>query len=177
MSIGPDARATDMEIFDSTSTVLMSVRHSPDTRIADMEIGCWRLAVRTFIPHGPDAQSLIWKLLVADVRPSGQLCHPVRTRLLNRKDFSRKLLKNPVLLLSVQTAQVHRPDGVRTYYCSHPFCTSSYKQRLLGIENCKNLVLNSTSVQRSNFERLLSWLIFSEAIASVMLLRYIWSLS
>jgi hypothetical protein len=40
MSIGPDARATDMEIFDSTSTVLMSVRHSPDTRIADMEIGC-----------------------------------------------------------------------------------------------------------------------------------------
>jgi hypothetical protein len=32
------------------------------------------------------------------------MCHPVRTRLLNRKDFSAKFLENPVVQLSVQTA-------------------------------------------------------------------------
>jgi hypothetical protein len=35
----------------------------------------------------PDAQSLIWKLLAAEVRPSELQCHTVRTRLSNRKDF------------------------------------------------------------------------------------------
>jgi len=30
------------------------------------------------------------------------------------------------------------PDGVRTYYSSHPFEPSAYKKRPLGIENCKN---------------------------------------
>jgi hypothetical protein len=27
-------------------------------------------------PHGPDARSLIWKILAADVQPSGRLCLP-----------------------------------------------------------------------------------------------------
>jgi hypothetical protein len=41
--------------------------------------------------------------------------------------FSAKFLKNPVALLPVRTAQLHNPDGVLTYYCSRPFCTSAYK--------------------------------------------------
>jgi hypothetical protein len=41
----------------------------------------------------PDARSLIWKLLAADVRPSGRLCLTVWTQLSNRKDFQRKSQK------------------------------------------------------------------------------------
>jgi hypothetical protein len=40
----------------------------------------------------------------------------VRTRLLNRKDFSAKFLENPVVQLSVQTDHVHRPDGAQLYF-------------------------------------------------------------
>jgi hypothetical protein len=46
-----------------------------------------RATIRTAIPLGPDMRSLIWKLLAADVRPSGRQCLTVRTRLSNRKDF------------------------------------------------------------------------------------------
>jgi hypothetical protein len=82
-----------MEIADSTFTVRTTAYHSPDTRIADMEIACSSSTVRTFIPHGPNVRSPIWKLLAADVRPSGRLCLTVRTRLLNRKDFQRNSQK------------------------------------------------------------------------------------
>jgi len=93
VSLSPDARATNMEISDSTSTVRMTAYHGPDARIADMEIACWSSAVWTLIPHGPDARRLIWKLLAADVRPSGRQCLTVRTRLLNWKDFQRNSWK------------------------------------------------------------------------------------
>jgi hypothetical protein len=46
---------------------------------------------------------------------------------LKHKRFSAKFSKNPVAQLSVWTAQIHRPDGIRTYYNSHPFCTPAYK--------------------------------------------------
>jgi hypothetical protein len=46
---------------------------------------------------------------------------------LKQERFSAKILENSVALLSVRTAQVHRPDGIRTYYSSRPFCTSAYK--------------------------------------------------
>jgi hypothetical protein len=53
----------------------------------------------------------------------------VRTSVSNRLDvslkqerFSAKFSENPVVQLSVRTAQVHRPDGVRTYYSSRQFC-------------------------------------------------------
>jgi hypothetical protein len=39
-SLGPDARATHMEIADSTSTVQTPALLGLDTRIADMEIVC-----------------------------------------------------------------------------------------------------------------------------------------
>jgi hypothetical protein len=82
-----------MEIADLTSTVRTPAYHGLEARKVNMEISCWRLTVRTAIPHGPDARSLIWKLLSADVRPSGWQCLTVRTRLSNRKDFQRKSLK------------------------------------------------------------------------------------
>jgi hypothetical protein len=93
----PDARATNMEIADSTSTVWTNAYHGPDECIADMEITCWSSAVRMLIPHGPDARNLIRKLLAANLRPSGRQCLTVRTRLLNRKDFqgnSQKILSH-----------------------------------------------------------------------------------
>jgi hypothetical protein len=37
---GSDARSTDMEITDSTSTVRKPAFHGPDTRTVNMEIGC-----------------------------------------------------------------------------------------------------------------------------------------
>jgi hypothetical protein len=46
---------------------------------------------------------------------------------LKQERFSAKMSKYYVALLSVRTAQVHRPDGVHTYYSSRPFCTSAYK--------------------------------------------------
>jgi hypothetical protein len=44
------------------------------------------------------------------------MCHPVRTQLLNRKDFSAKFLENPVVQLSVRTVHVHRPDDAQLYF-------------------------------------------------------------
>jgi hypothetical protein len=81
-----------MEIADSTSTVQTTASHGPDTRIADMEIACsGRATIRT-------------------------MCHPVRTRLLNMKDFSVKFSENPVAQLSVRTVHVHRSDGAQLYF-------------------------------------------------------------
>jgi tRNA(Leu) C34 or U34 (ribose-2'-O)-methylase TrmL len=37
---GPDARSTDMEIVDSTSTVRTPSFHGPDARTVNMEIAC-----------------------------------------------------------------------------------------------------------------------------------------
>jgi hypothetical protein len=44
------------------------------------------------------------------------MSHPVRTRLLNRKDFPTKFSENLVVQLSVRTAHVHRPDGAHVYF-------------------------------------------------------------
>jgi hypothetical protein len=44
------------------------------------------------------------------------MCHPVRTRLLNRKDFLAKFSENLVAQLSVRKAHVHRLDGVQIYF-------------------------------------------------------------
>jgi hypothetical protein len=40
VSLGPDARATNMEIADSTSTIRTTTSHGPNARVADMEIAC-----------------------------------------------------------------------------------------------------------------------------------------
>jgi hypothetical protein len=46
---------------------------------------------------------------------------------LKQEKFSVKIAKILVAQLSVHTAQVHRLDGVRIYYCNHPFEPSAYK--------------------------------------------------
>jgi hypothetical protein len=44
------------------------------------------------------------------------MCHPVRMRLLNKKDFPLKFLKNLVAQLSVQATHVHCLDGAQVYF-------------------------------------------------------------
>jgi len=106
-SCGPDAGASYMVTADSTSTVQKSPPHGPDARASNMEIACSSLAVRALLHHGPDARGLLWKLLTADVRQSGRSSHPVRTMFLYRKDFSAKILENPLAQLSVWTVPRH----------------------------------------------------------------------
>jgi hypothetical protein len=68
-----------------------------------MEVTCsGRATVQTIVPHRPDEA-------------------------LKQERFSAKFSENPVAQVSVGTAQVHRPDGIHTYFSSHPFCTSAYK--------------------------------------------------
>jgi hypothetical protein len=116
-SCGPDMRTSRKEIANSTSTVQMTAYHGPDTRIADMEITCWRIAVRKLIPHGPDARKPYKEITCSGRATVQMMCHPVRMRLLNRKDFPAKFSKNLVAQLSVWTAHVHRPDGAQVYFC------------------------------------------------------------
>jgi hypothetical protein len=84
----------------------------------------WKLSVEDQ-PSGRQSpvvrtrESLIWKLLAADVRLSGRGSQ-------TGKIFSENL-RNSVAQLSVRTAHVHCPDGVRTYYSSRPFEPSAYK--------------------------------------------------
>jgi len=73
------------------------------------------------------------------------MCHPVRTRLLNRKDFLVNFSENLVAQFSIRTAHVHLPDGAQVYFACRSFEPPAYKYRPLGIENCKNSVLNSTT--------------------------------
>jgi len=44
------------------------------------------------------------------------MCHPVRTRLLNTKDFLAKFSENLVSQLSIRTAHIHRPDDAQVYF-------------------------------------------------------------
>jgi hypothetical protein len=44
----------------------------PDTRALDMEITCIRSTVWTTIPLVQTREALIWKLLAAEVQPSGR---------------------------------------------------------------------------------------------------------
>jgi hypothetical protein len=84
----------------------------------------WKLSVEDQ-PSGPQSpvartrESLIWKLIAVDVRLSGRGSQTGNI-------FSENL-KNSVVQLSVRTAHVHHPDGVRTYYNSRPFEPLDYK--------------------------------------------------
>jgi hypothetical protein len=68
-----------------------------------MEVTCrGRATVRTSVSHRPDAA-------------------------LKQERFSAEFSENPVTQLSVWTAKVHRPDGIRTKHYSRPFEPSAYK--------------------------------------------------
>jgi hypothetical protein len=62
-------------------------QHGSDARVSNMEIACIRSTVWTTISMVWTREASIWKLLAADVRPSGQQCTTVRTWLSNRKDL------------------------------------------------------------------------------------------
>jgi hypothetical protein len=73
------------QVCNSNSTVQTPVCHGPDARESNMEITCIKstiLMVRT-------REAFIWKLLAADVQPSGRQGNTVRMRVSNRKDFQR----------------------------------------------------------------------------------------
>jgi hypothetical protein len=65
--------------------------HGPDARVSNMEIACIRSTVRTTILLVRTRKASIWKLLAANVRPSGRQGYTVWTHscLSNRKDFQR----------------------------------------------------------------------------------------
>jgi hypothetical protein len=89
----------------STSTVRTTAYHGPDACIANMEIACWRIAVRTLIPMVRNARKPYKEITCSGRATVRMMCHPVRTRLLNRKGFPAKFSKNLVVQLSVRTAQ------------------------------------------------------------------------
>jgi hypothetical protein len=63
--------------------------HGPDARASDMEIVCIKSIVWTIIPMVRTREAFIWKLLTAEVRPSGWQGTTVWTRLKNKKEFQR----------------------------------------------------------------------------------------
>jgi len=52
--------------------------------------------VRTLIPHGPDALKPYKEITCSGRATVWTMCHPFRTKLLNRKDFLAKFLENLV---------------------------------------------------------------------------------
>jgi hypothetical protein len=82
----------------------------PDTRASDMEIVCIRSTVQTTIPLVRTHEALVWKLLAAEVRLFGRQGTIIRTRLKLGKNFSRSFGK-PIVQLSVRKPYDYRPDG------------------------------------------------------------------
>jgi hypothetical protein len=84
--------------------------HGPDARASDMEIACIRSTVRTTILLVWTREALVWKLLAAEVRPSGRQGTTVRTLLKTGKNFS-EIFRKPIELLSFRTPYDNSPDG------------------------------------------------------------------
>jgi len=73
----------------------------------------WKLRVE----HQPSGRSKPYKEITCSGHETVRtMCHPVRTRLLDRKDFPAKFSKNLVAQLSVRTAHIQRPDGAQVYF-------------------------------------------------------------
>jgi hypothetical protein len=110
------------QVRNSKSTVRTLVYHGLDARMTDMKIACSRSPVRT-------REAFIRKLLAEDVRPSGRGSQ-------TRKIFS-EIFRISVTQLSIRTAPSFiKPDA---HLSPQPINKSHV------LENCKNLVLNSTS--------------------------------
>jgi hypothetical protein len=59
-------------------------QHGPEARASDMEIACIKSTVRPIFPLVWTREAFIWKLLAADLRPSGRQGTTIRTWLRNR---------------------------------------------------------------------------------------------
>jgi hypothetical protein len=114
------------QVRNSNLTVWTPAYHGSNACMIDMEIACSRSPVRTSIPMVRTRDTLVRKLLAADVRPSGRQCLTVWTRLSNRKDFSENL-EILVEQLSVRTTHDHRLNGAQLYQARHSFESSAYK--------------------------------------------------
>jgi len=115
VNLGPDVRATNMEITNSTSTVWTTASHGPDARITDMEIVCCSSAVRTLIPHGPNARSLIRKLLARTCNcPEDVPSRPDTA--LKQERFLSDIFKKSCLTVVCLDSHDHRPDGAQLYF-------------------------------------------------------------
>jgi len=75
-----------------------------------MEIACIRSTIQTTIPLFLTSKAFIWKLLAAEVRPSGRQGTTVRTRPKSRKNFS-EIFGKPITQLSVRMPYDYRSDG------------------------------------------------------------------
>jgi hypothetical protein len=75
-----------------------------------MEIACIRSTVSTTIPLVQTLEALVWKLLVAEVRPFGRQSITARTQLKIGKNFS-EIFGKPIAQLSIRTTYDHRSDG------------------------------------------------------------------
>jgi hypothetical protein len=76
-------------LIHKAGTTFPTSQHGPDTRASDMESACIKSTIRTIISFVRTREAFIWKLLAAEVRPSGQQGSTVRTRLKSRKEFQR----------------------------------------------------------------------------------------
>jgi hypothetical protein len=56
-------------------------------------------------------EALVWKLLAAEVQPSGRQGTTIRMRLKSGKNFS-KFFGKPIAQLSVRTPYDYRPDAL-----------------------------------------------------------------
>jgi hypothetical protein len=65
--------------------------HGLNARASDMETACIRSTVRTTIPLVRTHEALVWKLLTAEVRPSGRQGNTIWTQLKSGKNFSEIL--------------------------------------------------------------------------------------
>jgi len=101
-------------------------QHGPNARTSNMEIACIWSIVRTTIPLVRTREAFIWKLLVADVRPSRWQGNTVRTRVSNRKDFS-EIFRISVAQLSVWTTHDYRSDSAKLYQARRSFESLTYK--------------------------------------------------
>jgi hypothetical protein len=64
-------------------------QHGPNALASDIEIAYIKSTVRTTIPPVRTSEAFIWKLLAAEMWPSGQQGTTVQTRLKNRKEFQQ----------------------------------------------------------------------------------------
>jgi CDP-diacylglycerol pyrophosphatase len=115
----PDDVDSRLDALTHKARIAIQIQPSERQVAIQIQIACRRSTVRTAIPNVQNGRSLIWKLLAADVRPSGRQCLIVRTRLSNMKDFQQKSQNFCHTIV--------RPDGSRIYQSSRPFEPLAYK--------------------------------------------------
>jgi hypothetical protein len=100
--------------------------HGPDVRVSNMEIACIKSTVRTTILLVRTREASIWKLLTANVRPSGRQGNIVRTGLNSGKNFNEILESRLHSCLSKRPMTTVR-TGPRFYQARRSVEPATYK--------------------------------------------------